>query len=88
MNISHTDRYTSALLIFPELVEVSGTMTQKNKGITPCKKVPQDYTAQLPVFGSSGNVRSRIEVCSCSNFEHWADNGAPSLHCPNCASPI
>ena len=81
-------RLNSALQIYPEVVRVQGEMTQKNQGIQPCTKVPQHYDVQLPVYGDSGNVRSRLEICSCGNFEHWADKGAPSLHCQDCAAPL
>ena len=77
-----------AIAIYPYLLEVSGY--KKSAIDSRCYshfKVPPSgpYTVRLPIIGESGGVKSRVEVCACKNFKHWADNGAPSIVCDGCA---
>ena len=76
-----------ALAIFPQLLEVSGEQIPESNpecyGGTPPPSTPYDLT--FPVKGDSGGVRSRVEICACNNYAHWADSGAPSIVCGDCA---
>lgn len=77
-----------ALAIYPEFLQVSGT--EIFSGNTECyrnSKVPPSspYTVSFPVEGDSGGVKSRVDICACQNFAHWADQGAPSIVCESCA---
>ena len=77
-----------ALAIYPEFLQVSGehfpaeiALCHSDLKIPP----PKPYTVSFPVEGDSGGVKSRVGVCACQNFAHWADEGAPSIVCESCA---
>ena len=77
-----------ALAIYPEFLQVSGKQIPSDENLcySDSKFPPSTpYTVSFPVEGDSGGVKSRVDVCACQNFPHWADAGAPSIVCATCA---
>ena len=77
-----------ALAIYPEFLEVSGKhIPAQDVECYADFKIPptKPYTVNFPVEGDSGGVKSRVGICACKNFAHWADDGAPSIVCERCA---
>ena len=82
-----TGPWKCALAVYPLFLLVAGQkhFASNSQCYTNGTAPPEPYKAKFPVEGDSGGVKSRVEVCACKNFEHWADNGAPSIACEGCA---
>lgn len=39
------------------------------------------YELMIPRKDASGNGNSRVEICTCKNYDHWGDVGHPDLFC-------
>ena len=79
-----TGPWTCALVFSPNVLHVEGTQT---KGASnPCGSSTEGpgspYNVDFPKANSDGVYGGGIDVCVCKEFDHWADNGAPSLVCP------
>ena len=70
-----------ALIIWPEVTEVSGMQVQYD--LATCTDLGSEpYQVQYPQKRPDGTYGGSVDVCACKNFAHWADNGAPSIVCP------
>ena len=75
--------WTCALIITPPVTVVSGTATALTATCQPVGPA-EPFTMALPEkMGPDGIMMGgHVDVCACQNFAHWADNGAPSIVCP------
>ena len=74
--------WTCALIIWPSVTQVTGTQTPLTALCTPEDENAKPFTVQYPTKGPDGLQGGRVDVCACQNFAHWADDGAPSIPCP------
>ena len=75
-----------ALAILPDMTEVSG---QKQAANDACEDdidgpLPAPYTVRFPTEGTSGSNTADVEICTCQNFKHWADDGHIARLCNDC----
>lgn len=81
-----TGPWTCALIIYPGMTRLKGSQFKYATSVHQCldedKSTEQPYSVPVPKKALDGTSTSRIDVCACKNFEHWADNGAPSTVCP------
>ncbi|CAF9923027.1 hypothetical protein IMSHALPRED_005832 [Imshaugia aleurites] len=74
--------WTCALIIWPPVTVVSGTQTPLYTNCKPAGAAAP-YTVEFPEKMSNGQlVGGRVDVCACMNFKYWANEGAPSIQCP------
>ena len=74
-----------ALAIYPEMLKVTGQLQAANDYCDERDDLPDPYVVYYPVENDTGGIRSRVEICVCTNFDHSDDEGAPSVKCDNCA---
>lgn len=79
--------WVCSAIITPTMVEVSGSKISYDSGDSCSRNEKREpYTVQFPKVGSSNNPVINLEVCACTNKEHWADEGAPKPCLENCWS--
>ena len=75
--------WTCALIFTPNVLHVMGTQTNYEEGCdegTGAKTSP--YDVEFPKANADGVFGGGIDICACTDFAHWSDNGAPSIKCP------
>ncbi|KAI0005276.1 hypothetical protein F4779DRAFT_633515 [Xylariaceae sp. FL0662B] len=84
-------KWRCSILVYPGMSRVKGhmkklgsddscpgnTKTNYDNGVSD----GDQYEVMIPRKDASGNGHSRVEICTCKNYDHWGDAGHPDLFC-------
>ena len=68
--------------MWPAMTEVTGIRYRVNSF---CQKNPstvEEYKIQFPQKDDDGLQGAYVDICTCKNYEHWADPGHYGQLCP------
>ena len=77
--------WTCALIFTPNVLHVKGTQTTSEEGCdVDGNRVTSTspYDVEFPKANADGVFGGGVDICACTDFAHWSDNGAPSIPCP------
>ena len=79
--------WTCAIVFYPNVWRVEGTKITYDDDCprnleNPPTPVRTPYTVDFPKANSDGVYGGGVDLCSCTDYAHWADDGAPSIQCP------